>query len=68
MDIERFPEDFMFELTNIERETLRCQIGASKVENPEARGGDRFAPFVTNLFNYAGTAAVHVSYSKISQL
>jgi hypothetical protein len=58
----------MFELTSSERETLRCQIGISKVENldnlakrqetlrcqidastvenPEARGGDRFAPFV----------------------
>jgi hypothetical protein len=71
-NIERFPEDFMFELTNTERETLICQIGISKVENldnlskrqetlicqigtskvenlvgnPDARGGDRFSPFV----------------------
>lgn len=32
-NIERFPADFMFELTKAECETLRCQIGTSKVEN-----------------------------------
>jgi hypothetical protein len=49
-NIERFPADFMFELTKTEHETLRCQIGTSKVdnlvENSETRGGDRFSPFV----------------------
>ena len=29
-NIDRFPEDFMFELTSIEYEILRCQIGILK--------------------------------------
>ena len=28
--LDRFPEDFMFQLTKEEDETLRCQIGISK--------------------------------------
>ena len=39
---ERFPEDFMFQLTKEEWESLKCQIGISNV-----RGGDRRAlPYV----------------------
>ena len=38
----RFPEDFMFQLTNEEYESLRFQIGTSK----KGRGGIRFLPFV----------------------
>lgn len=34
---ERFPEDFMFQLTGAERENLKCQFGAS------SWGGDRRA-------------------------
>ena len=34
---ERFPKDFMFQLTEIENESLRCQIGTSN----EGRGGRR---------------------------
>lgn len=41
-NIERFPEDFMFELTEQEFESLRCQIGASKI----GRGGTRYTPMV----------------------
>jgi hypothetical protein len=37
----RFPEDFMFQLTNEEWESLRSQIAISK----KARGGRRYAPF-----------------------
>ena len=37
-NIERFPEDFMFELTEIESEILRSQIGTS------SWGGNRYAP------------------------
>ncbi|MHC4295038.1 MAG: ORF6N domain-containing protein [Planctomycetota bacterium] len=37
---ERFPEDFMFQLTKTEFETLRCQIGTSN-----GRGGRRYAPY-----------------------
>jgi flagellar capping protein FliD len=36
---ERFPENFMYELTREEWEVLRCQIGTSK------RGGSRYLPF-----------------------
>ena len=37
----RFPEDFMFQLTNEEWESLRSQFAISK----KGRGGRRFAPF-----------------------
>jgi len=37
---ERFPEDFMFQLTNQEVIRLRCQIGTSK-----GRGGRRYLPY-----------------------
>ena len=37
---ERFPEDFMFQLTKEEVETLRFQIGTSK------RGGRKYLPYV----------------------
>ena len=37
----RFPEDFMFELNAEELESLRCQIGISKIEG---RGGTRYSP------------------------
>jgi len=39
-NMDRFPEDFMFEFTNEEFEVLRCQIGTSK----ETRGGARYTP------------------------
>ena len=39
---ERFPADFMFQLTAEEVETLRCQIGTSNI----GRGGSRYLPFV----------------------
>lgn len=39
-NIERFPEDFMFELTKSEFENLRSQFGTSKW------GGTRYAPYV----------------------
>jgi hypothetical protein len=31
-NLERFPDDFMFELTKDEFKNLRCQIGASRSE------------------------------------
>ncbi len=37
-NIDRFPEDFMFELSSIEHEILRCQIGTS------SWGGNRVMP------------------------
>lgn len=38
-NIERFPDDFMFELTANEWEILRCNFGTSKW------GGTRYMPF-----------------------
>jgi hypothetical protein len=38
-NIERFPDDFMFELTENEWENLRCQFGTS------SWGGARYLPF-----------------------
>ena len=38
-NIERFPEDFMFELTQNEFNNLRCKIGTS------SWGGSRYQPF-----------------------
>lgn len=41
-NIERFPEDFMFQLTREEADSLRFQIGMSK---PAGRGGRRYLPY-----------------------
>ncbi len=38
-NIDRFPKDFMFELTKDEFENLRCQFGAS------SWGGERYLPY-----------------------
>ena len=48
-NIERFPEDFMFELTIDEFENLRCQIGIS------SWGGSRYVPFA---FTQEGIAMI----------
>jgi hypothetical protein len=49
---ERFPEDFMFQLTAEEFTDLRCQIGISNLRsqivtsnNPVGRGGRRHLPY-----------------------
>lgn len=39
-NLTRFPEDFMFELSHEENNTLRCQIGTSN-----GRGGNRYNTF-----------------------
>jgi hypothetical protein len=41
-NIDRFPEDFMFQLTREEAESLRFQIGMSKTFG---RGGRRYLPY-----------------------
>ncbi len=41
-NIERFPEDFMFQLTAEETESLRFQSGISK---ESGRGGRRYLPY-----------------------
>jgi hypothetical protein len=41
-NIDRFPEDFMFQLSDIEAASLRSQIVTSKV----SKGGRRYQPYV----------------------
>jgi hypothetical protein len=41
-NIDRFPDDFMFQLSPEEAESLRFQIGMSKVSG---RGGRRYLPY-----------------------
>ena len=41
-NLQRFPPDFMVQLTTDESDFLRCQIGISK----SGRGGRRFLPYV----------------------
>jgi hypothetical protein len=43
-NIDRFPEDFMFQLNSEDVECLRCQIGTSK-NTDETRGGRRYFPY-----------------------
>lgn len=48
-NIERFPEEFCFQLTENEFQTLRFQIGTSKQSseiNNNLRGGRRYLPYV----------------------
>lgn len=40
-NLERFPDDFMFQLTSEESDSLRCQTGISN----EQRGGRRYLPY-----------------------
>ena len=41
-NLQRFPLDFMFQLTPDEAENLRCQIGTSSLRH----GGRRYFPYV----------------------
>ena len=43
--IQRFPTDFMFELSKEEWETLRCKNCTSKFPPSKSRGGSRYLPF-----------------------
>ena len=44
-NISRFPKDFCFQLTELESENLRCQIGTSSLER-DNYGGRRYFPYV----------------------
>ena len=61
---ERFPPDFMFQLTPEEADNLRCQIGTSSLEpaaGPLTRwGGRRYPPYV---FTEQGVAMRRVSFA-----
>jgi phage regulator Rha-like protein len=52
---DRFPDDFMFQLTQEEAGALRFQIGMSKVEG---RGGRRYLPYAFTEHGVAMLASV----------
>lgn len=55
-NIERFPKDFMFELTKKEFENLRCQVGTSSMPAGQPSwGGTRYMPMA---FTEQGVAMV----------
>ena len=58
-NINRFPDDFMFELTRKEFEDLRTQIASSK------RGGIRYMPFA---FTEQGIAMLSSVLNPLKQL
>jgi hypothetical protein len=69
-NIDRFPEDFMFKLTDSEWEILRFQIGTSI----EGKGGRRFNPYVfteqgvamlSSVLNSKRAIAVNVQIMRI---
>ena len=61
-NINRFPEDFMFQLTTDEFESLRFQFGTSK----QGRGGRRYAPYVFTEHGVAMLSSVLNSERAIS--
>ena len=61
-NVQRFPEDFMFQLTEEEYESLRFQIGTSKPK----RGGSRFMPYVFTEQGIAMLSSVLKSEQAIS--
>ena len=74
-NIERFPDDFMFELTKEEYESLRCKNFTLKSEENENalrcknftsnnRGGNRYLPFA---FTREGIAMLSGLLRKVSQ-
>jgi hypothetical protein len=50
-NLDRFPEDFMFQLTKEEAESLTFQIGISK---PAGRGGRRYLPYAFTEHGFGG--------------
>ncbi len=77
-NINRFPEDFMFELTKEEVEVLRSQNATSKMEG---RGGIRYLPYaftehgvlmLSNVLNSEKAVKVSIqvirAFSKLKQM
>ena len=54
-NIERFDDDFMFQLTDLEYKNLKCQIGTSNSNN---YGGRRTIPYVFTEMGVATLASV----------
>ena len=59
-NIERFPKDFMFEITKVEFESLRSQFATSN-----KRGGTRYMPYA---FTEQGVAMLSLSLIAKRQL
>jgi hypothetical protein len=58
-NLERFPEDFMFQLTEEEYEILRFQSGTSNVKQElSPRGGRRYLPLVFTEYGVAMLSSV----------
>ena len=53
-NIKRFPEDFCFQLTTEETESLKCQSGTSKIQEPEKKGWTRWQTYATVCIYRAG--------------
>ena len=60
-NLDRFPEDFMFQLNNQELERLRFQIGTSRT----GRGGSRYLPYAFTEQGVAMLSGVLTSSSAI---
>ena len=54
-NIERFPDDFMFELTKTELENWRCQFGTS---NSSDKMGLRYSPYVFTEQGFAMLSSI----------
>lgn len=61
-NLDRFPEDFMFQLSNQEVTNLRCQIGTSS----STYGGRRYRPLVFTEQGVAMLASVLQSQDAVS--
>lgn len=54
-NIERFPRDFMFELTPVEYNSLRCQLGILESDGTESQRG-KHAKYMPMAFTEQGVA------------
>ncbi len=54
-NIERFPPDFLFVLTDAEWQSLRCQIGTLKIDTTESQRG-RHVKYLPFAFTEQGVA------------
>lgn len=57
-NIERFPEDFMFQLTSEEWQVLRSQFATSREKSLNDWGGRRIAPYVFTELGVAMLSSV----------
>ncbi len=63
-NIERFPKDFMFQLTKEEYDSLIFQIGISKTGG---RGGRRYLPYAFTEQGVAMLSSVTIQVTNVNQ-